>query len=216
MPESEEKPQPIKRTYIDFVDGIDNENKKDELVNDNKKNVFAKLLVHLDTIRPSGDNVMDDPLKAPNLIYVDSRRVALLNKIELLDKTTQQKIGERYMELVDKHNNICCTPNYYKRNNNLPIEIKDKFDDFNIGTKPYWKLKFKSVIDEFNEIINTWCFEQLEFTYCKGRHIPICNICKYHFKSLNDYEEHLDNNLNSHVILDNINNNSEMFYDCPL
>ena len=36
MPEYEEKPQPMKRTYVDFVDGVDSENKKDELVNDNK------------------------------------------------------------------------------------------------------------------------------------------------------------------------------------
>jgi len=98
------KPQPIKRTDIDFVDGMDSENKKDELVNDNKINVFAKLLVHLDTIRPSGDNVMDDPVKAHELMYVGSRRVALLNQIEALDKTTQQQIGERYKELANEYN----------------------------------------------------------------------------------------------------------------
>ena len=104
------KPQPIKRTDIDFVDGLDSENKKDGQggdattlpVNDNKINVFAKLLVHLDTIRPSGDNVMDDPVKAHELMYVGSRRVALLNQIEALDKTTQQQIGERYKELVEE------------------------------------------------------------------------------------------------------------------
>ena len=93
------KPQPIKITYIDSVDGMDSENKKDGQggdatslpVNDIKINVFAKLLVHLDTIRPSGDNVMDDPVQAHELMYVGSRRVALLNQIEALDKTTQQK-----------------------------------------------------------------------------------------------------------------------------
>ena len=93
------KPQPIKRTDIDFVDGMDSENKKDGQggdatslpVNDNKINVFAKLLVHLDTIRPSGDNVMDDPVKAHELMYVGSRRVSLLNQIEALDEATRQK-----------------------------------------------------------------------------------------------------------------------------
>ena len=75
------KTQPIKRTDIDFVDGIDNENKKYELVNDNKINVFAKLLVHLDTIRPSGENVMDDPMRPHAWMYVGSRRVASLKKM---------------------------------------------------------------------------------------------------------------------------------------
>ena len=95
-------PQPMKRTDIDFVDGIDNGNKKDEPVNDNKVNVFAKLLVHLDTIRPSGDNVIDDPVKAHELMYVGSRRVSLLNQIEALDEATRQKIGERYKELSEE------------------------------------------------------------------------------------------------------------------
>ena len=80
----------MKRTDIDFVDGIYNENKKDGPVNDNKINVFAKLLVHLDTIRPSGYNVMDGPVQAHELMYVGSRRVALLNQFEAPDETTQQ------------------------------------------------------------------------------------------------------------------------------
>ena len=81
-------------------------------VNDNKINVFAKLLVHLDTIRPSDDNVMDDPLNAHELMYVGSRRVALLNQIEAFDEAMQQKIGERYKELAEEYNNtISIEPN---------------------------------------------------------------------------------------------------------
>ena len=37
--------QPLKRTDTDFVDG--------ETINENKVNTLAKLLVHLDVIRPS-------------------------------------------------------------------------------------------------------------------------------------------------------------------
>ena len=108
-------------------------------------------------------------------------------------------------------NNICCSTYYYKKNDNLPNEIKDKIDDFKVGTKTYWKHKFKSVINELNKCVDCWCDEQLEFRYCKGRHIPIYNECKNEFKSLNDYEEHLHINLKSNVILDIINDNYDIF-----
>lgn len=99
-------PQPIKRTDVDFVDDKVKETIEDEeLVNDNKINVFAKLLVHLDTIRPSGDDVINDPMKAHELMYIGSKRVALLNQIEAFDEATQQKIGERYQELANEYNN---------------------------------------------------------------------------------------------------------------
>ena len=65
-------PQPMKRTDIGFV-----ENKNSISVNDNRIDVFAKWLVHLDTIRPSGDNVMDDPMKSHGLVYAGIGRVAL-------------------------------------------------------------------------------------------------------------------------------------------
>ena len=61
------------------------------------------------------------------------------------------------------------------------------------------------MINELNQIVDCWCDEQLEFRYCKGRSVPKYNECKNEFKSLNDYEEHLPINLNSHVILNIIN-----------
>ena len=107
----------MKITYIDFVDGIDNENKKEEPIHANQINVLAKLIVHLDTIRPIGDNGMDDPVKAHELMYVGSRRDALLTQIEALDNTTQQKICERYKELAEEqNNNISIEPNLQNEN----------------------------------------------------------------------------------------------------
>ena len=81
----------------------------------------------------------------------------------------------------------------------------------NIIYKYKHQIEFKSVINELNQIVDCWCDEQLEFKYCKGRHIPIYNKCKNEFKSLNDYEEHLFINLKSNIILDIINNDYDIF-----
>ena len=69
-----------------------------------KINTIAKLLIHLDIIRPDGNDAFDDPTIAHELMRIGSRRVALLKEIEEFDVTTQQKIGERYKELAEEHN----------------------------------------------------------------------------------------------------------------
>ena len=75
----------------------------------------------------------------------------------------------------------------------------------NIIYKYKHQFEFKSVMNEFNDIVDYWCDEHLILRYCKGRHQSIYKHCKDEFKSLNDYEEHLFINLKSHVILDIIN-----------
>ena len=87
---------PMKRTDTDFVDG--------ETINENKVNTLTKLLVHLDVIRPSGDDVLNDPAKQHELMYIGNKRVELLKQIDELDEATQKKIGERYKELTEEHN----------------------------------------------------------------------------------------------------------------
>ena len=73
--------------------------------NTDKINTMAKLLIHLDIIRPDGDDALNDPNIAHELMQIGSRRVALLKTIDKFDVTTQQKIGERYKELAEEHNN---------------------------------------------------------------------------------------------------------------
>ena len=87
---------PLERTDTDFIDG--------ETINENKMNTLAKLLVHLDVIRPSGDDVLNNPAKQHELMYIGNKRVELLNQIDELDEATQKKIGERYKELTEEHN----------------------------------------------------------------------------------------------------------------
>ena len=80
----------------------------------------------------------------------------------------------------------------------------------NIIYKYKHHLEFKSVINEFNKIVDNWCDEQL-FRYCVNGHRKIYFKCKEKFKSLNDYEEHLFINLKSNDILNNINDTYDIF-----
>ena len=50
---------------------------------------------------------------------------------------------------------------------------------------------FSSAIQKFNAVIDWWCAEQLEYRYCKSRHIPTYDECRNELKCLNDYEDHL-------------------------
>ena len=88
--------QPLKRTDADFIDG--------ETINENKVNTLAKLLVHLDVIRPSGDDALNDPVTFDFLMHISTQRVEVIKEIEELDEATQKKIGERYKELTEEHN----------------------------------------------------------------------------------------------------------------
>ena len=87
---------PLERTDTDFIDG--------ETVNENKVNTLAKLLVHLDVIRPSGDDALNDPVTFDFLMHISTQRVEVIKEIEELDEATQKKIGERYKELTEEHN----------------------------------------------------------------------------------------------------------------
>ena len=81
----------------------------------------------------------------------------------------------------------------------------------NVIYKYKHQLEFKSVMNEFSEIVDYWCDEHLILRYCKGRYQKIYFKCKENFKSLNDYEEHLCINLKSDVILDIINYTYDIF-----
>lgn len=74
------------------------------VIDENKINVFAKLIAYLDITRPCGDDIMDDPVKANELMNIGSKRITLLRQIDKLDIATQKKIGERYNELIEEYN----------------------------------------------------------------------------------------------------------------
>ncbi len=65
-------------------------------------------------------------------------------------------------------------------------------------------------MNDFSNIVDVWCDEQLVFRYCKARHTTIFNKCKHDFKCLNDYEDHLCIVLKSKDILEIINDNYEI------
>ena len=73
-----------------------------EQVSDKKINAFAQLLVHLDITRPCDDDVLDDPVKANELMRISSKRVELFEQIDKLDIATQKQIGKRYRELAEE------------------------------------------------------------------------------------------------------------------
>ena len=75
------------------------------------------------------------------------------------------------------------------------------------------QIKFKNVMNELKETVNYWCNEQLEFTYCKGRHQIIYNHFKNKLKNLNDYDERLFINLKSNIVLDIIKDRYDIFED---
>ena len=81
----------------------------------------------------------------------------------------------------------------------------------NIIYKYKHQLEFKSVMNEFNEIVNYWCDQHLIMIYYNIKHQSIYKHCNDEFKSLNDYEEHLCINLKSDVILDIINDTYNIF-----
>ena len=72
---------------------------------DIKINTFAKLLVHLDINRPRNDDVLNDPTKACELMYISNKRVEILKQIRKLDTDTQMKVDLRYRELVAEYDN---------------------------------------------------------------------------------------------------------------
>ena len=79
--------------------------------------------------------------------------------------------------------------------NSLPEDIQDTIYKYK------HQMEFKNVTNELNEATVYWCTEQLEYRYCKSRHIPIYHLCRNTLKCLNDYEEHLFVDLISTEIL---------------
>ena len=56
--------------------------------------------------------------------------------------------------------------------NTLPEDIQDTIYKYK------HQIEFNNVINEINDIVAYWCIEQLEYRYCKSRHIPIFNKCQ--------------------------------------
>ena len=88
--------------------------------------------------------------------------------------------------------------------NTLPEDIQ------NTIYKYKHQLEFVNVMNDFSDIVDFWCDEQLYFRYCKNRHTTIVNKCKHDFKCLDDYEDHLCIVLKSKDILDIINDNYDV------
>ena len=88
--------------------------------------------------------------------------------------------------------------------NSLPEDIQDTIYKYK------HQMEFKNVTNELNEATVYWCTEQLEYRYCKSRHIPILNKCQNEFKCLDDYETHLSVYLKPKDILLIVDNTFEL------
>jgi hypothetical protein len=88
--------------------------------------------------------------------------------------------------------------------NTLPEDIQDTIYKYK------HQLEFKNVTTELSEAIAYWCNEQLEYRYCKSRHMPILNKCQNEFKCLDDYETHLSVYLKPKDILLIVDNTFEL------
>ena len=88
--------------------------------------------------------------------------------------------------------------------NSLPEDIQDTIYKYK------HQMEFQDVTNELDEAIAYWCNEQLEYRYCKARHIDVFHKCANEFKCLDDYETCLSVYLKPKDILLIIGNTFEL------